>query len=111
MSRTIVDDIVWWIPIKKIRDNARRKLNSKFFTNNNITYEQLKRVTPQAFIGYMDIHIAEHCNLHCFSCSNFSQIAEEEYLDIIDFEKDMKRLSEITNKRIGMFSIMGGNLC
>ena len=108
MSRTIVDDIVWWIPIKKIRDNARRKLNSKFFTNNNITYEQLKRVTPQAFIEYIDIHIVEHCNLHCFSCSNFSQIAEEEYLDINSFEKDIKRLSEITNKMINRFSIMGG---
>ena len=109
MSRTIVDDIVWWIPIKKIRDKARTKLYSKFFPdNNNITYEQLKRVTPQAFIEYIDIHIVEHCNLHCFSCSNFSQIAEEEYLDINSFEKDIKRLSEITNKMINRFSIMGG---
>ncbi|WP_157148812.1 radical SAM protein, partial [Brachyspira pilosicoli] len=110
MSRTIVDDIVWWIPIKKIRDKARTKLYSKFFpdNNNNITYEQLKRVTPQAFIEYIDIHIVEHCNLHCFSCSNFSQIAEEEYLDINSFEKDIKRLSEITNKMINRFSIMGG---
>ncbi|MEI0685692.1 radical SAM protein [Brachyspira pilosicoli] len=109
MSRTIVDDIVWWIPIKKIRDKARTKLYSKFFPdNNNITYEQLKRVTPQDFLYLVEINLAEHCNLHCFSCNHFSQLAKERYVSIESFENDIKRLYEITNGRIYQLMLLGG---
>ena len=37
---------------------------------------QLDRITPKANINFVEIHLAEHCNLNCQCCSHFSQLAE-----------------------------------
>ena len=46
-------------------------------------------------MDYFEIHLVEHCNLKCKACDNYSSIAEEEYLDIENFENDMKRMREL----------------
>lgn len=68
----------------------------------------LRKITPQAFLEIVEIHLAESCNLNCFGCNHFSQIAEKEFPDIEIFKKDMQRLSEISKGIVGTFRLMGG---
>lgn len=57
---------------------------------------------------YFEVHLTEHCNLNCQSCFHFSCLAEEEYADINIFEKDFKRMSELSNGKIESFLLLGG---
>ncbi|WP_232473641.1 hypothetical protein [Brachyspira murdochii] len=108
-----IDNIVWWIPFKKLRNSVREylleinNLNNKLeqinnkinivegnISNNYLDlYTKIKRLTPQPYIDFVEIHLAEHCNLNCYSCNHFSQLAKEEYYDIEIFEKDINRLT------------------
>ncbi|MDR3356314.1 MAG: radical SAM protein [Spirochaetaceae bacterium] len=55
----------------------------------------------------VEVHITEHCNLNCKGCSHFSSLADEEYLEPVDFERDCRRLSRLTNKFYA-FKLLGG---
>ncbi|MDR2597140.1 MAG: radical SAM protein [Treponema sp.] len=55
----------------------------------------------------VEVHVTEHCNLNCGGCNHFSCLAEEEYLEPQQFEKDIKRLSELT-KDFFNIKILGG---
>lgn len=57
---------------------------------------------------YFEVHLTEHCNLNCQSCSHFSPLAKEEYADLVDFENDFRRLSLLSNGEIESFNLMGG---
>ena len=55
----------------------------------------------------VEVHVTEHCNLNCKGCNHFSNLAEEEYLEPSQFEKDFKRLSELSEKYFAI-KILGG---
>lgn len=57
-------------------------------------------------IPYIETHIVDECNLKCKGCSHFSSIAKPKKKDLMEFSKEFKRLSEITD--IGTIRIMGG---
>lgn len=68
----------------------------------------INKVTPKSNIDFVEIALSEHCNLQCYSCNHFAQLAKEKYYDINQFEKDIKRLYELTNGLINRFSLMEG---
>ncbi|MEI0670056.1 radical SAM protein [Brachyspira pulli] len=116
-----IDNIVWWIPFKKLRNSIRnylleiKNINIKLENvENNINnkylvlYNKIKKTTPKTNIDFIEIHLAEHCNLNCYSCSHFSQLAKEKYYDIDIFKNDIERLYELTNGIINRFHLMGG---
>lgn len=55
----------------------------------------------------VEVHITEHCNLNCGGCNHFSCIAEEEYLEPEQFEKDIRRLRELSKSYFNI-KILGG---
>lgn len=57
---------------------------------------------------YLEISLVEHCNLNCKSCSHFSPIAEEEYIDVSGLQRDLWRMSELFQKKLHMMRLMGG---
>ena len=59
-------------------------------------------------IKVLDIHIAEHCNLNCKYCAHFSNIAEPEFYDLKQFEKDIDKLSSTAKNKIGSIHLLGG---
>ncbi|TBR81304.1 4Fe-4S cluster-binding domain-containing protein [Campylobacter novaezeelandiae] len=75
---------------------------------NQVLDFHLRKITPQAFLEVVEIHLAEHCNLNCFGCNHFSQLANEEFPDILKFEEDMKTLARISEGFIKTFRLMGG---
>ncbi|EHN6916813.1 4Fe-4S cluster-binding domain-containing protein, partial [Campylobacter jejuni] len=68
----------------------------------------LRKIVSQAFLEVVEIHLSEHCNLSCFGCNHFSQLAEKKFPDILKFEQDMKQLFDITKGFVKTFRLMGG---
>lgn len=63
---------------------------------------------PQPMLQYLEVYITEHCNLNCKHCAPFSPIAAKSFYDIEVFKKDMKRLSELSDKLLCKLRILGG---
>ena len=57
---------------------------------------------------FFQVHLTYHCNLKCKSCSHFSPLSGENYLDIKKFKKDMQRLSYLGRKNIRKIELLGG---
>ena len=55
-----------------------------------------------------EINLAEHCNLNCYGCSNFSCIAKPELVDIDEFRRDMSRMGEIFGHECERIYLIGG---
>ena len=72
------------------------------------TRQALHRTTPQAFLKLVDVDIASHCNLNCYSCDHFSQLAEASFYDLAQYRKDMERLSALTQAMVEKIHIIGG---
>lgn len=60
---------------------------------------------------YLDVHLADHCNLNCAGCLHYSPVAEHRLLDLDSYESDLKRLLEVPGIDDGFFEevlLMGG---
>ena len=55
-----------------------------------------------------EVHVCEHCNLNCKGCYHFSPLAKEEFLDVVEWENDCKRLSILFDREMEFISLMGG---
>lgn len=53
--------------------------------------------------------VTQHCDLNCAGCARFSPLAEPEYADVEETERDFKRLSELFGARnVSLIQLMGG---
>ena len=62
---------------------------------------------PRKILDF-EVHLVDHCNLNCKGCNNFSPIADKFELDAEEYEKDLKRLSELTYGYCGRILLLGG---
>ena len=58
-------------------------------------FNALVRVTPKASLEVVVIPLVEHCNLNCWGCDHCAPLAEKNFLDIAEFEKDINRIAEL----------------
>ena len=82
--------------------------NSKVTTTLAKVKTRLKKHIRKTALENLDICVAEHCNLGCYSCNHFSQLAEPECADFAGVERDLKRLSELSCGAIPAISLAGG---
>ena len=104
----------WFLSI--VRNNKHHKslrtdLNNTRTDLNKLLDFHLRKITPMAFLEVVEIQLAEHCNLNCFGCNHFSQIAQKEFLSLETFTKDLTRLSEISKGLIRRLMLLGGSRC
>lgn len=92
----------------KMQIQALESQNKHLIAQNNITNNTLRKLTPQAYLKLVEIHLAEHCNLNCFSCNHFSQLAPKCFPNLERFTKDIQQLSLITNGLIERLYFTGG---
>ncbi len=57
---------------------------------------------------FLEVNLADHCNLNCQCCDHFSPIATETFLDFDQYVRDIKRLAELTNGQLGIMKLQGG---
>jgi hypothetical protein len=48
-------------------------------------------------IWYVETHLVEHCNMNCKYCDHFSCIAAPKFADLAVFEKDLRRIKELSS--------------
>lgn len=66
-----------------------------------------KNSTPLEEIQF-EVDIASHCNLNCKCCSQFSCIAEEEFIDLDVMERDFQRMGELFGGKAKRIYLIGG---
>jgi hypothetical protein len=67
-------------------------------TDDNIVAEWIEtksRMIPRAHINTVIYHLVEHCNLRCAGCLYFSNVAEERFADLSDFQETITRFIKI----------------
>ena len=82
----------------------RQYLNKKI----SVLEDKLKKITPKAYLEQFEIHITDHCNLNCKSCSHWAPVADEFYISIENFTKDLTRMKELTQAYVDRVVLLGG---
>lgn len=58
---------------------------------------------------FFEVHIADHCNLDCASCSHFSPLAEPCFCSFNNFSKDIARMKSIfPGNEVRRIRLLGG---
>lgn len=57
---------------------------------------------------WIEVNLADHCNLNCQMCDHFAPFAKPTFLKLDTFKKDMERLAELTDNHIGIVKLQGG---
>lgn len=67
------------------------------------------KMTPRTKDNFwLEVNLADHCNLNCQCCDHFSPLAEPTFLDFDQYVKDIHRLAELTDHHIGIMKLQGG---
>lgn len=85
--------------------NINKFLYSEISILKNALRRQLKATV---FDFHFEFHLVEHCNLKCAGCTHFAPLAQEEYLSVNEFEKDIMRLSDLTGGNTRFINLLGG---
>jgi MoaA/NifB/PqqE/SkfB family radical SAM enzyme len=84
------------------------------FKNIFFISEWNKRTIPHKMrprtndLFWLEVNLADHCNLNCQMCDHFSPVAEKIFLDYDQYVKDIKRLADLTGNHIDMMKLQGG---
>ena len=69
-----------------------------------------KRLARMAMKPKLDVQVCDHCNLRCAGCLHFAPLAEERFLDLEEYERDLGRLAVVKDIAgyFGAIALMGG---
>lgn len=75
---------------------------------SNIKWRLIRAYNNQMHY-YLEIHLVDHCNLGCASCTHFSPIAEQWYINSDKFKADLDQLQKIFGQNyVFDVRLMGG---
>jgi len=88
---------------------GRRKAKDSSESGNIRDSKELKRL-PNVVVRKLSVHLVDHCNLGCANCSHFCPLAAKDafILNPADFERDLKRFSELVDGRVQNLELYGG---
>jgi hypothetical protein len=75
------------------------------FIVSNIAKNQQK---VHNYMNFVDINVVDHCNLNCKYCANFCALADEHYLDVESYTKDIEQLARISTGQVKTIRLLGG---
>jgi hypothetical protein len=64
-------------------------------------------VRPKPVLPYLEMHVVDHCNLNCRSCSHYSSVSPDRFVDPEAAERDFARLARLFD-RVAELRLMGG---
>jgi MoaA/NifB/PqqE/SkfB family radical SAM enzyme len=81
-----------------------------FCVSEHNKQEIARCLRPQAVTKLIiEINVCDHCNLKCRNCDHYSNLVDEEvFLDVAEYEKDIKRLSDLTAGSLEAIKLVGG---
>jgi len=74
---------------------------------NKRTIANQMKPRPHDKISF-EVNLADHCNMDCQMCDHYSQLADEHFVDINVFQRDMERMGEIFEHQAAVISLLGG---
>lgn len=81
-----------------------------FFENQDSIDDLIKYIDKidlsKPFLNYLEINLVDQCNLNCKGCAHFSNICNNNMVSVEQFEKDLKKITEIFN--LYNFRLLGG---
>lgn len=69
--------------------------------------EKMKRITNREQFRF-EININKQCNLNCKGCDHFAPIAKADFMDLDMLERDVRRLSELFDRKAWQIHLLGG---
>lgn len=101
-----INDLIW----------DKDKIISNLWENNKFLYSEIhllknvlrRQLQSTVYDFHFEFHIVEHCNLKCAGCTHFSPLAREEFLDPLEFERDINRLAVLTGGNTRFINLLGG---
>ena len=78
------------------------------FRRLTLSKNQIRHITAQKRLVYLDLNIVDHCNLRCQGCDHFAPLASEYCVPLELIEQDLARLSKILKGDLLEMGIMGG---
>ena len=93
MSSEKLHGLIDWQPEVPLDDGIMRTYN--WYRAKGGIRECLLPTIKGARKFKFEFHLTEHCNLKCKRCSHFCNVAEEKFLDISVFERDVIRMREL----------------
>lgn len=60
----------------------------------------------KTYVRYLEIHLADECNLKCANCTHFSNLSPEKHITIEDFESQIKVIAN--NFELRKLRLLGG---
>ena len=67
-----------------------------------------KNLQKKKTIPILHIHLADHCNLNCRGCDNFSPLSPKVFAEYSTVEKDLERISYLGGSRVEEIQLLGG---
>ncbi len=90
------------VPARQIMDALTEEAKDFLFQKRyEIKTNPLRRIQ-------FEVDIVSHCNLNCKSCSQFSPISKEEYIDCEEMERDFQRLGKLFRGECERIYLIGG---
>lgn len=91
------------------RQLAERNISNEYIIHPEEVSEILTvfREMPHQKIKFA-VDLAEHCNLNCWGCNHFAPLAKENTTQPDDFERDMRRVSELFGENVSQIKLEGG---
>ena len=93
--------------LRKIVPATYKKIDDSYNLMMKELVDIKSRSMAKTILDY-EVQLVEHCNLNCKSCSHFSPLCEEEFLDLKEYEKDCQRLSTLFESEANFIRLMGG---
>jgi molybdenum cofactor biosynthesis enzyme MoaA len=73
----------------------------------NMRRKSAKRLKQRTLLRF-EVNVTDHCNLNCISCTHFSPLSEEKYIDVEVYERDCAQLGKLLNEEMEDIHLMGG---
>lgn len=86
-------------------DGFERYFMMTEYNKRSIAYQMRPR--PQEELTF-EVSLVDHCNLSCQMCDHYSQLSDKWFVDMKQFELDMKRMGEICNHKLAAITLLGG---
>lgn len=86
-------------------------INEEIFFSDIQCIQDLQRYIDKIdlfkpFLNYLEINLVDNCNLNCKGCAHFSNICDKNFVQVEQFEKDLKKITDIFN--LYNFRLLGG---
>lgn len=110
-------DSYYWVGVKTLKEVFLsrggvyaqtindRMLSAELSDEQYVTFciRQMRRVRLD-----FEVNIVDHCNLNCQCCNHFSPLAKPTFVDILQLEKDLMRIRDLTDGFVGRIWLIGG---